>query len=144
MSGIIQKAPTAAQTLASGTEGVFAVGYGYYPGEGSRCVTVIYDWTVLSGYAEDASQLVSKGLESTVQSVYIDNSGNTQSVTMTVQGTGQVIVCPASSQGIFPLFFTGVPSFNIITTAAGVPTPIAASTRCYFLNFPISPAVWHV
>lgn len=144
MSGIIQPADTATRTIAGESAGIFNVGYGYYPQEGSRVVSTQYNWTAQSGFAEDLSQLQGKGIETTLQSVYVDNGSNTQPVTITVAGSGQVVTVPASSQGVFPLFISGMGSFIIVTTAAGVPTPIAATTRCYFLNMPISPAVWHV
>lgn len=143
MSGVIQAAPSASQTLASRTAGVFAVGYGYYPEENSRSITAQYNWAAQSGYAEDLGLAVAMGVESSIQSVFIDNSLNPQPVVITVAGTGQVVNCAPYSMGVFPLFLTGMPSFNIVTIGAnGVPAIVAATTRCYFLNFPISPTVW--
>lgn len=139
MSGTLQPAPTATQTVSSGTAGVFPVGLGYYPQEGSRCVTAQYNWSNQAGYADDLSQLVARGVETTIQSVFVDNSSNSQGVTLTVAGTGQVICCPALSQGVFPLLFTGTPLLQIAT-----PAPVAAVTRCYFLNVPAAPGVWHI
>lgn len=144
MSGIIQAPDSATRALSGGGEAVFNVGYGYYPQEGSRAVTTQYNWITIASYAEDGSQLVAKGVETTIQSLYVDNSGNTQGVQIIIAGTGQVINCPASSQGVFPAFFTGIPSFTISSVLAGVPTPIAATTRLCLLNFPVSPAVWHI
>lgn len=139
MSGTLQAAPTATQTVASGGAGIMPIGFGYYPQEGSRCVTAQYNWLTQAGYAEDFSQLVDRGMATAIQAVYVDNSTNTQSVTFTIGGTGQVITCPASSQGIFPLFMTGQPTLQITTQA-----PINAVTRCYFLNVPCGGSVWHV
>jgi hypothetical protein len=126
-------------TVASGAAGVFPVSYGYYPAEGSRCVTAQYNWASQAGYAEDFSQLVARGVETTIQSAFIDNGANAQSVTLTIGGTGHVVTCPANSQGVFPLYFTGTPTCQIVTSA-----PIAAVTRIYFVNVPSSPSVWHV
>jgi hypothetical protein len=139
MSGIVQPAQTGSMLISAGQAAVSPIGYGYYPEEGSRCVSAQYNWTTVSGFADDLSQLLARGVESTIQTVYIENGSNAQSVTLTVAGTDQVITCPALSQGFFPAFFTGQPSFQITTSA-----PIAAVTRCYFLNMPIAPAVWHV
>jgi hypothetical protein len=143
MSGVVQT-QTGSQTIASGQVPVFSIGYGYYPNEGSRCVTTMYNWTAQATYVEDVSQLQERGVLTILQSVYIDNSTNTQGVQIIVNGTGQVINCPASSQGIFPLFLPENATFSISSVLAGVPTPIAATTRCYFVNCPVSPAVWHI
>src|SRR5271168_4809205 len=144
MSGIFQQGDTANRTLAGRSAGVFETGNGYYPQEGSRVVSAQYNWATIAAYAEDGSQLVALGVESTLQGLYIDNSANTQGVQIIIAGTGQTINCPASSQGYFLAFFSGIPSFNIATVLAGVPTPIAATTRVCLLNFPVSPAVWHI
>ena len=144
MSGVIGTPDRASKTLANRQGSVFETGYGYYPQEGSRAVSLTYQWDTIAAYAEDASELVAMGVQSTIQTAYIDNSANTQGVQLIVAGTGQVINCPASSQGYFALFLTGMPSFQFATVLAGVPTPIAASTRLMLLNMPISPAVWHI
>lgn len=138
MSGIVQAADTATKRLSDNASGAIPVGYGYYPGEGSRAVAAQYNWTTISGYAEDVSQLQAKGMESTIQSVYIDNGSNAANVTITVAQSGQVITCPANSQGVFPLFIAEMGGFTIVSTVS------ATVTRCLFLNFPVSPAVWHV
>lgn len=137
MSGIIQSAQSASQTISSRSAGVTNVGYGYYPGEGSRCVTTQYSWLAQLAYAEDLSQLVALGVETTIQSVYVDNADNPQTVTITVPGTGQVVKIPGGSQGVYPLFLPDAASVNIITSAL-----INATTRIYWLNMPISPASW--
>lgn len=138
MSGTIQPAQTGSLTVASGAFGVFPVSYGYYPAEGSRCVTAQYNWTT-QGYAEDLSGLPAMGVETTIQSAFIDNSSNPQAVTLTVGGTGQVVVIPPNSQTVVPLFFVGTPSYSI-----SVPTVGAASavTRVYLLNVPCGSGGW--
>lgn len=125
--------------ISSGAAGAFPVSYGYYPHEGSRCVSAAYNWTAQASFTEDMGQLVARGVETTIQTVFIDNSGNAQSVTLTANGTGQVITCPASSQGFFPFLLTGIPGFTIAT-----PATIAATTKCFFVNVPIAACVWHV
>lgn len=139
MSATIPTNQTGTQTVASGAFGAFPVSLGYYPREGSRAITAQYNWTAQAGFSEDLSQLSAQGVETTPQACYIDNSGNSQSVTITIPATGQVITCPANSQAFFPLLFTGTPAFNITT-----PFVIAAVTRVIFLNIPQGAAVWHV
>lgn len=138
MSGTLQAAPTATMTIASGAAGVFPTGFGYYPPEGSRVVSAQYNWTAQTGYAEDLSQLVARGVETTIQSAFLDNSTSGQTVTMTLGGSGQVVLCPPYSQGIFPLFFSGQPSFQISVAAVGT-----GLTRVYLLNVPCaSSGIW--
>jgi hypothetical protein len=131
MSGNIQPSPTATMTVSGGQAGISPVGFGYYPAEGSRVVSAQYSWATLTGYAEDLSGLVARGVQTAIQSAFVDNSTNPNAVTITVLGTDQVVVVPANSQGVFPLFFTGAPGFTIAvaSTNAGV-------TRLYLLNVP--------
>lgn len=137
MSATIQGAPTASMTVASGRAGIFPIGFGYLPPEGSRCVMAQYDWTAQTGYADDLSQLVARGVETSIQSVFVDNSSNAQPVSILVNGTNHLIVTPARSQGFYPIFFTGAPGFQITVGAAA-----AALTRLYLLNLPCNGAVW--
>jgi hypothetical protein len=146
MSGTFQPMSPGSQTIASGNFGVMPISFGYYPIEGSRCVTVQYNWSQQISYTEDLSTaLESHGIVTSIQSVYIDNSQNLQSVVITVQTTGQVIICPAQSQGIFPLLFSGAAGFTIQSSVAGegpVPPPTSV-TRLYLFNVPAnSSGVW--
>jgi hypothetical protein len=139
MSGTLQPPPTATMSVASGASGVFPVSFGYYPAEGSRCVSAQYNWATQAGYAEDLSQLAARGIETTIQSVFVDNAANTQAVTLVIGGSGQVVVIPPLAQGTFPLYFTGTPSFTI-----SVPAAAAGLTRLFLLNVPGSGAgVWY-
>jgi hypothetical protein len=125
-------------TVSGNTAGVFPVSFGYFPSEGSRCVSVQYDWTSRTSYAEDLSQLVARGVETTIQGVYVDNSTVAQYVTLSVAGTGQILIVPPYAQGLFPLFFTGTPSFVL-----SIPNQAACVTRLMLLNVPPqSVGVW--
>ena len=129
--GFVQASPTASMTVSAGQSGVFPVAFGYYPAEGPRAVAAQYDWTGQTAYAEDLSQLVARGVETTIQSVFVDNSTVGEYVTLTVAGTGQVVSIQPYCQGLFPLFFTGTPAFTLTVSAA---TP--AVTRLTLLNVP--------
>lgn len=139
MSGTTQPAQTGAQTIASGAAGVAPTTYGYYPAEGSRVISAIYTWPATQlGYYEDLSQLEARGIETTVQSAYVDNSGCAQPVTFLVMGSGQNITVGANRQQVIPLFFTGTPQLQI-TVAATDP----GQTRVYYLNVPnVSSSSW--
>lgn len=137
MSGTnIQGSPTGSMTMAGGQASIFPIGFGYYPAEGSRCISTQYSWASQLGYFEDLTAAVAMGVETTIQSVIIDNSSNAATVTLLVQGSGQVLTVPGGQQGAFPLLFTGTPQFQITTTATA-PTSV---TRLYLLNVPINAA----
>lgn len=139
MSGTIQPAGTATSLISGSAAGVMPVSYGYYPREGSRCVTASYNWTSQLAYAEDLSQLVARGIETSVQTLFVDNSTCAQPVTLLILGSDQVLVVPPNSQGVYPVFFTGTPALTL-----SVPALSATVTRVYYLNVPISNAVWPV
>jgi hypothetical protein len=132
-----QPAPTATMLISGDAASVLPIGTGYYPQEGSRAVASQYNWSAQLAYTEDLSQLVARGMETTIQTVWIDNSECSQPVLMLIAGTGQKIECPGSAQGVFPVFFSGTPAFLIYTTGL-----IAACTRCIFLNIPVNPGSW--
>lgn len=138
MSGSIQPVGTASMTVASGAAGVFPTATGYYPPEGSRVVSAQYNWTAQTGYVDDLSQLVARGVETTIQSAYIDNSQCAMPVTVTVAGTDQVVVVPAFNEGVYPLLFTGTPQVQL--SVAQVLS--GAVTRVYYINFPLGAASW--
>jgi hypothetical protein len=137
MSGTIQPAPTGSMTIASGAATVAPTTYGYYPAEGSRLVSAQYSWLSQSAYAEDLSGLAARGVETTPQAAFIDNSANPSVVAVVIGGTGQVISVPANSQAVYPLFFSGMPSLQL-----SVPSPVAGLTRVYYSNVPVAPAMW--
>lgn len=140
MSGAIQALPVGTMTVASNQAGAFPIAYGYYPAEGSKAVSSQYAWSAtVHGFSEDLSQLVAKGVETTIQGVFIDNSTVAGPVMLQINGSLQAVVCPGFSQGVFPLFFTGTPAFSISVAS----TITAGVTRCTFLNVPCgSAAVW--
>jgi len=151
MSGTVQPAQTATQLVSSGAAGIFPIGFGYYPVEGSRVVTPEYNWlntTGIPAYAEDLSQLVARGVETSIQGVVIDNATNANPVTITIGGSGQVLTVPAYSQGVFPIFFTGTPSYQVTSPLSNnsltvTPSGYTPVTRCYWLNVPPQAAgVW--
>lgn len=117
--------------------GAFPVSFGYYPEEGSRAITLQYNWQQQDQYVEDLSQLVAMGVETSIQGMFIDNSTNQYPVVIQVQGTGQVVLCPPSSQGFAPLLFTGTPMMQL-----QCPAPSNGVTRLTLLNVPTPSGFW--
>lgn len=137
MSGSIVP-DSGSRTVAGGNFAVEPVAFGYYPAEGSRIAATQYSWSAQTSYTEDLSRVVQNGMETTAQSVFLDNSGNPNSANFYVPQTGQLIVVGAGKQGLYPVFFTGLPTF-IISTSAMV---TGAITRLCILNVPGSTDTW--
>lgn len=138
MSGNIQNADLGLKLVSSGAAPTQPISVGYYPEEGSRVVGAAYVWTTVTGYVEDLSQLVARGMETTIQTAYVDNSGSAQPVTILIYGTDQIIVAPANSQGCYPCFFTGIPGFQISVPAVAS----GGITKIHFLNVGLTMGPW--
>jgi hypothetical protein len=114
------------------------VSLGYYPAEGSKVCSLRYNFSALLNYFEDLQQLKIMGMETAIQSMFIDNSQNSQAVTIVIPGTQQVIVVPPNYQGIFPIFLTDGPAYFISVAAVG------GYTNVLLLNVPCNTAgVWN-
>lgn len=71
-----------------------------------------------------------------VQSVYIDNSGNADALTLTFPGTGQNITVKGHTQGYYPIIpCTG--SFSWVAQSAG-----AVNVPVIFMNEKFEAAQW--
>jgi hypothetical protein len=121
------------QLGAGGTKGL-PVSFGYYPPEGSRVSATQYAFNgSQTSFYEDLSTLKNMGIETAIQSLWIDNSMNNGPVIITVQGSNQVITCPANYQGIAPAFFMDSAAFNISSSGIGI-------TKIVMLNVPCNSA----
>lgn len=107
------------------------------PVEGPLVVPVQCDFSANSGYSIDLSDLFNRKYISQLPMLFIDNSGNTSSVTVTVVDTQQKIVCPPQSQGYFAIF-QGY-NFKFTAQSSG-----AFVVPMEFMNFPVAPAVWSI
>jgi hypothetical protein len=108
------------------------------PKEGPKVVPVLLNYSQFgfgsNSFNVDFRDLIEGGQIYCIQSVFIDNWNNATEVDVTVQGTGQVVRCPANSQGVFPVFAQKVARFTVSSTAtADVPT--------FWLNVPVAPYI---
>lgn len=107
------------------------------PAEGPLAVPVQVDFSANPGYTIDLTDLFNKKYVSQLPMLFIDNSANTSSVTVTVQDTGQKIICPPQSQGNFAIY-QGVNMRYTAQSSGSVVVPME------FLNFPVAPSVWSI
>lgn len=108
---------------------------GSLPCEGAKVLPYNADFAAAATYDFDLTQQWQQKSFSTVQGFYINNSANLSPVTVTVNGTGQTIVVPASKSGFFIMLMPSPPKLSI-NSAGGVTVYIA------FLNFYVPPIVW--
>lgn len=91
----------------------------------------------LAGSSSDTLDLTNQqaqGVIDQIQSVYVDNSGNGAALSIT-STTGQVIICPAESQGWFPVLSSNPPVFQF-ASGGGTDVPL------FFTNVPMPVGTW--
>jgi hypothetical protein len=116
---------------------VSPVSLGYYPSEGSKACSLQYNFSALLHYYEDLQMLKAYGIETSIQAIWIDNSSNSQSVTIIIAGSNQQIIVPAYYQGVFPVFFSDNAAFYISVAAVG------GVCKVCLLNVPVNSAgIW--
>jgi hypothetical protein len=111
------------------------------PPEGPKALKAVLNFTggVINASVDLTQQTLPPQQVSLIQGVYIDNSGSTIALVMTVQGTGQIIVCPPSSQMYAPVFAPIPPIFlfnGFGNASPGVMIPV------FFVNVPLPAMVW--
>lgn len=109
---------------------------GKVPREGACAVPAVYDFSGgVQAYDTDMTAIKQLGRISMVQSVFIDNSNNTQPIVLSVSGTKQSISVPASFQGVFPVIVGGQASFHVTSTGNGI-------ANIYFCNVQQAAFMW--
>lgn len=108
------------------------------PKEGPKAVPYNMNFTTGAAFTADLRQTVSQGYISVIQSVWIDNSANSDTLSMTVQGTNFTINAPAYSQGFYPVTVGPQPVFQFSSAST------SAAVAVEFLNVPVPASVWTV
>lgn len=106
------------------------------PPEGPKAIYTSLDFTTLNTNIVDFTLAVSQGKITAIQSIWVDNSSNPQPLQITVQGTQQVITCPAGAQGTFPVIAANRPKFTCVTNGTLV-------VNIIWLNVPIPANLWY-
>ena len=116
----------------------FGVFDGLMPKQGPKAlpVTIPFSGALTSGTI-DLTQQQQSNVISFVQTIYVDNSSNPQPLTWTTGLPGQIMKCPAYSEGYFPVIACNPPVFNFNSTG-GVPVQVI------FLNIEIDCMVWTI
>lgn len=112
------------------------VAYGEAPGKGSRALRQVLDFSLYNpidinlSFEQDSERL------EFVQAIFLDNSDNSNTLTVTSNSTNQKISIPAGYQGTIPILASlSSPKFQFATTG----TPLIP---VQFLSFPCPAAIW--
>jgi len=116
----------------------FPVSNGYAPAGGPRALPIAFDFSTTSPQATDLVQEIEANIINMVQSIYVDNSNNANTLTITFDQTNQKIVVPATAQGIWPVITPkDAPRFVLATTPAG-----GLIVNIILLNVPMPLTAW--
>lgn len=117
----------------------FPIAFGEAPRHGSRAMYQLLDFSQGGAGVSVGINLTyeqqSERLEF-VQSIYVDNSTNTASLTATFKGTGQTISVPAGYQAYLPVLATADNMKCDFSTSGTPKIPV------WFLSCPMAPAQW--
>lgn len=105
------------------------------PKEGPKVVPINVDLTTGAAVLVDLVVDVEMGIISFVQGVFIDNSENTESITVSTETVNQSVTLEAGAQGFVPLFASNTPKFTF-QSAGAVVVPV------FFYNVPLPACVW--
>ncbi len=108
---------------------------GELPCEGGFTINQKIDFSINASQDIDFSQIQSIGSHwASTQTIYVDNSANGSTITITINGTLQTLVIPKNSCGYYPVLCNNPPKMNF-NSAGGV-------VNVNFVNFFIAPIVW--
>jgi hypothetical protein len=103
-----------------------------------RAMRINIDFTTLATQAFDLQEEFLMAQMPYVQILYVDNTNaNAALLTITVQGTQQVIKVKANEQGYFPVLAPESAGFTF-----SIPAPAANSVNVHFINAPMPAATW--
>ncbi|MGI0012236.1 MAG: DUF1859 domain-containing protein [Nitrososphaera sp.] len=93
--------------------------------DGARVLPLVFDFS--SDTVQEFSMPLSDVGLFSVQTVYIDNGGNANAVTLTIRGTNQRIIVSPNSQGYYALLASPQALDIIVEATAGI-------VRFHFIN----------
>lgn len=109
------------------------------PKGGPATIPALLDFTNTGEILIDGEIVISTGKIEYLQGVFIDNADNPDALSMTLDTTGQRVICPANSQGYFSILATNPPRITAETPQGGT-----KKIRVLFYNVPIQSGVWAV
>jgi hypothetical protein len=105
------------------------------PPEGCRAIPLTIDFST-QGWTFDLQSVISRGVISALTCIFIDNSPNSNPLTITINNSAQTIIAPALSQGYYPVLCPNPAKFTATCTGG------ATNTKIHLLNYSAPPCVW--
>lgn len=109
--------------------------YGFAPKRDALALALNLDFSVNNPYSVNLSEQVSQDIIEFAQTLFIDNSSNTSTLTVECGTSKQVVSIPGGYQAYMPVICPNAPHFKFTTTG----TPIIP---VQILNVPLPPMVW--
>lgn len=106
------------------------------PAEGPQVIPLNYDMALATEVEIDLTQAINDGIVSFITGAWIDNSLNGQILSLTCDGSGQVVKFPANKQGYIQLLLPNPPVVNLSQPAFG------GLVKLCFTNFPVFPYIF--
>jgi hypothetical protein len=106
------------------------------PDEGPKSVGVPLDFSATDTYTLDLQNVIQRGFMSMVQGVYIDNSLNGSTLSISFGGTSQVIKIAPNRQGYRMVLCPNPANQIVFFTTGGV------ALNVQLLNFPVTNSDW--
>jgi hypothetical protein len=106
------------------------------PPEGPKSIAQVLDFSASSSILIDFTTAYERKAFTVLQTVFVDNFLNPDTITFNVPGTGQQFDVPPGSQGFFPVVAASRAKLRAVSTG-GIPVP------CVFMNVPMPVGVWY-
>lgn len=107
------------------------------PTDGPKFVRLPFNFSTVPAQTVDLIQYVARAFISSIQTMYVDNSNNPQTLVIAFgQPVAQSLSIPPLAQGYFSILVPE-PVMQIATT--GTPSDVSVT----FINVPIAPAIWY-
>lgn len=107
------------------------------PGEAPKVVPVMLNFATQASFTVDLLILQQRRYFKSIQSVFIDNSGNAETVSVEAVGqTQHTLVVPANAQAVLPIFSPNPPVFIVSTSGTGI-------VKVFFVNVKLPACVWN-
>jgi hypothetical protein len=106
------------------------------PGINPSVIPLNIDCTVNQSVLVDFTQQVQGGHIGPIQTIFVNNSGNSQPVTVVTNVLNQQYVIPGGESAILPILLPPQSPKLTVSTTGGVIVPIAV------MNFPLAAQVW--
>jgi hypothetical protein len=126
--------------MVSGMQAVFQAFNGFAPRGTIKGMPLSFDFGgAVASYLVDLTTAENFSQLEFVQQIWVDNADNDAELTITSEITGQRIIVPPNSQGVFPFIEPNPQKFTVATAVAE-----ELEVHLILLNVPMPDFVWNV